>query len=281
MPQLERETEIVNKKVSRLVVGTSRVATSKNPDGSFSAERTRDEWEVGILKQAWELGMNSFDTARVYGDAEVIIGKFLEDVPREQAFVVTKIGKNSIIPEDLLREADESARRLGLSPDILMIHDRHEGLMGQEMDNAIKTVNDLIDKGYATGIGISNFRPQELTRAIKVSSRRIAVYQAKANLTNSRPDLDELLEICRQNKINFMASSALNRGELPQDSDASINTEIMFKYGLSVAQFGLIRLLAQNIMPVVQSHNAQHMRENIRVFSIDLDESDLRKISER
>src|SRR5437867_11290602 len=48
---------------------------------------------VRIVRRAFELGVNLFDTADVYarGAAEIALGRAIRDLPREQIVVATKV----------------------------------------------------------------------------------------------------------------------------------------------------------------------------------------------
>ena len=48
---------------------------------------------IAIVRRAFDLGVNLFDTADVYvrGAAETVLGKALDGMPREQIVVATKV----------------------------------------------------------------------------------------------------------------------------------------------------------------------------------------------
>mgnify|MGYP001492996545 FL=1 len=53
-----------------------------------------DEDSTSVLTKAYEVGINHWDTADVYGDgrSEQIIGKMWDTVPRDKVFLATKVG---------------------------------------------------------------------------------------------------------------------------------------------------------------------------------------------
>ena len=72
-------------KVSRLSLGTM---TFRHPE--------QEDHYFAIVKQAWDRGINMFDTAELYGDkgcAEIIAGKCLKrlNVDREELIITVKI----------------------------------------------------------------------------------------------------------------------------------------------------------------------------------------------
>ncbi len=57
--------------------------------GGVGYQRLPEREAVRIVEKALELGINHIDTARSYGESEVIIGKALQG-RREQVFLATK-----------------------------------------------------------------------------------------------------------------------------------------------------------------------------------------------
>jgi diketogulonate reductase-like aldo/keto reductase len=248
------------------------------PDGTFVPKRDNDDWEIEILKYALSQGFNSIDTARSYGDAEVIVGKAIQGQIRKNLLVATKVGMQYEGPADLRREIEESCDRLGTIPDLVYIHNRHEGHMGEEMDLLVEELNNAVDAGLAGGVGISNFRPDELQRAIKVSRHQVIAYQAKVNIVNPRQDYKELNHICQENKIHFIASSSLDRGKVLNAPLTEEISALMSKYDLTNAQFGLLAVLLKGILPIVQSHDREHIKQNIGVLDKVISTGDAAKL---
>lgn len=53
-----------------------------------------DRDSLAAIERAWELGVNFFDTADVYGrgHSEELLGRFLKTVPRGKVYIATKVG---------------------------------------------------------------------------------------------------------------------------------------------------------------------------------------------
>jgi diketogulonate reductase-like aldo/keto reductase len=275
----DKTVEVAGKSIAPIILGTSRVATEKLPDGSFVPKRDHDDWEIEILKYALSQGFNSIDTARSYGDAEVIVGKAIQGLTRKKLLIATKVGMQFVDPAGLRREIEESCDRLGTVPDLVYLHNRHEGHMGEEMDLLIEELNNAVDAGMAGRVGISNFRPDELRRAINVSRHKIIAYQAKVNIVNPRQDYKELDQVCRENKIHFIASSSLDRGKVIDIAVADEISTLMSKYELTTAQLGLLTVLLKGILPIVQSHDREHIKQNIGVLDKVVSADDIAKLA--
>lgn len=113
-------------KVSMLGMGTG----GHNPLGLQSG-RTESEM-IALLRRAFELGINLFDTSPGYGDgrSERLLGEALKPLPREKLVVSTKIplagGHSDAVtvmkPEEIAPAVESSLRRLQLeSVDILLM----------------------------------------------------------------------------------------------------------------------------------------------------------------
>ena len=91
----------------KVILGRTNVAVSAVSLGTwaFGGENKSGKISVGwadqndadsksALRKAWELGINHWDTADVYGDghAEKIIGRMWETIPRDSIFLATKVG---------------------------------------------------------------------------------------------------------------------------------------------------------------------------------------------
>jgi aryl-alcohol dehydrogenase-like predicted oxidoreductase len=77
---------------------------------------------AGIVRTAFDEGVNFFDTATVYG-TQGAVGKGLAGIPRDQYILSTKFPYRNKTGGDLLRTLDESLRELGTDyVDIYHLH---------------------------------------------------------------------------------------------------------------------------------------------------------------
>ena len=82
-------------KVSKISLGTwsyGGASTSGNQSVGWADQEDSDSKKA--LLKAYDLGINHWDTADVYGDgrSESIIGKMWKEVPRNEIFLATKVG---------------------------------------------------------------------------------------------------------------------------------------------------------------------------------------------
>lgn len=114
-----------NLEISLMGMGTGG---SSDPLGQASG---RPESETrALLLRAYELGINFFDTAPGYMDSEVLLGRALRELPREEVVVSTKIALAGGMPgqqmtvmqaDEIEEEVNTSLRRLGMDYVDLML----------------------------------------------------------------------------------------------------------------------------------------------------------------
>lgn len=93
-----------------------------------------EEHALKLLNLAYINGVNFFDTAPVYGfgKSEEVIGKFLNQIPRDKVYIATKCGlewdsrgriRNNLKKDRVLKEIDDSLTRLNTDYiDLYQIH---------------------------------------------------------------------------------------------------------------------------------------------------------------
>src|SRR3954466_9750471 len=88
--------------------------------------RQSEEDAIGIIRAAFDLGVNLFDTAAAYG-TEPVLGKALRGVKREQVVICTKapfgVSSPDARPEKAVASLDRSLRELGTDYiDVYQLH---------------------------------------------------------------------------------------------------------------------------------------------------------------
>ncbi len=123
------------------------------------------EQTAGIVAQALEMGYPLIDGAAIYGNEEGLgAGLRAARVARDQVFVTTKIWNDRQGHDETLRAFEESVARLGLEPDLLLIHwpCPDKGLYLDTWRAMIR----LREEGRVKSIGVSNFMGDHLERLI-------------------------------------------------------------------------------------------------------------------
>jgi len=175
---------------------------------------------VAVIHRALEIGVNFFDTADAYGVGknEELVGRALAD-RRERAVVATKFG-NVRGPDgtfrgvnghpDYVRKACEtSLKRLGF--DTIDLYYQHRVDPGTPIEETVGAMSRLVEEGKVRWLGLSEAAPATIRRAQAVHP--IAALQTEYSLWSREPE-QELLALCRELGIIFVAYSPLGRGFL-------------------------------------------------------------------
>ena len=106
---------------------------------------------VALVHQAFDLGVNLFDTAAVYG-TEAVLGKALKAMPRDRVVIATKAwiprGAGGSAAERAVASLDNSLRLLGIDCiDIFQLH----GVSPEAYDRAREVIAPALLKEQAKG----------------------------------------------------------------------------------------------------------------------------------
>lgn len=152
---------------------------------SFGSWITFDhQMDVGPAKEAmaaaWDAGVNFFDNAEVYasGQAELIMGKALAQLGwgRDEYVVSTKIfwggqgpNQRGLSRKHVVEGVDAARKRFGLDHlDLVFCHrpDAHTPI-----EETVRAMNHVIDRGWAFYWGTSEWSADQLREAWRVADR--------------------------------------------------------------------------------------------------------------
>ncbi|KAF8074180.1 NADP-dependent oxidoreductase domain-containing protein [Lyophyllum atratum] len=203
-----------------------------------------EEPTMKILQAAWDLGINTIDTANVYsnGESERIIGKWIEQskIPRERLIIATKchglvaetLGlRTSLMPElkaqrdyvnqsglsraAIFNAVDASLARLKLTYiDLLQIH-RFDP--DTPVEETMKALHDLVEGGKVRYIGASSMRTWQFALMNEVAEKRgwtkFVSMQDEYSLLY-REEEREMIAYCKFNGIGLIPWAPLADGLL-------------------------------------------------------------------
>jgi voltage-dependent potassium channel beta subunit len=186
---------------------------------------TEKETAIRTIDKAYELGINSFDTANVYakGEAEKIVGEALRRYPRESYVLATKVfwpmgdGPNDrgLSRKHVFEQLHASLKRLNL--DYVDIYYCHRYDPETPVDETLRTIDDLVRQGKVLYVGVSEWTAQQIQEALGTADKylldRIVVNQPVYNMFNRYIE-KEVIPVCEQNGISQIVFSPLAQGVL-------------------------------------------------------------------
>jgi aryl-alcohol dehydrogenase-like predicted oxidoreductase len=234
-----------------------------------------------VLRRAFELGANFFDTADSYGPHvdEELIAEALHPYPKDLV-IATKGGltrpRPAAWPEDgrpeHLRQAIEgSLKRLKVERiDLYQLHAIDPKV---PLEDSLGPLVDAQKAGKIRHIGVSNFNVAELERARKVA--KIVSVQNEYNLGNRSSE--DVLKHCEKLGIAFLPWYPLGAGGVLRTPKVK---EIGKKLSATPAQVAIAWLLAHSpaMLPIPGTNSLQHLEQNIAAASLRLSQDDVRQL---
>ncbi|MCC6446233.1 MAG: aldo/keto reductase [Armatimonadetes bacterium] len=169
-----------------------------------------DGASVRAMRAAFDLGINLFDTAEVYGGghSEEVVGRALEGI-RDKVLIATKVGSHHLKADQVREALEGSLKRLKTDYiDLYQIHWPNADVPLAE------TMGELVvqqEAGRIRSIGVSNFNARQMAEASRYG--RIDSLQPPYSLFWRHVEKD-ILPYCAANHIGVIAYSPLAQGLL-------------------------------------------------------------------
>ena len=197
--------------------------------------RGAHEWTLSeddslpLLRQAYELGINFFDTANVYSDgtSEEFVGRALAVLaPRDDVVIATKVhgrmrdGANGagLSRKAIMTEIDHSLTRLGT--DYVDLYQIHRWDAHTPIEETLEALNDVVKAGKARYIGASSMYAWQFSKALYLQKAngwaRFVSMQDHYNLIN-REEEREMYPLCADQGVGALPWSPLARGRLTRE----------------------------------------------------------------
>ena len=184
----------------------------------YSSSIRDDDSGIALIRRALDLGVTFLDTANIYGDSELKVGKALrgrrDDVvlATKFGFVQSHIGAQERIdgsPNSVRASCDASLQRLGV--DVIDLYYLHRVDPSVPIEDTVGAMADLVRQGKVRHLGLSEASAETVRRAHRVHP--IAALQTEYSLWSRDPE-DDVLPTVRELGIGFVAYSPLGRGFL-------------------------------------------------------------------
>lgn len=270
---------------------------------------TEDESSLEALRVSYENGVNTFDTAEIYGSgrSERVVGEAARRIGREKVKIISKVFKPSMAHDKMVKACEDSLSRLGT--DYLDVYFLHYPIPEEEVSiqERMETMTELKKSGKIRAIGLSNFSLEEMKAAMEYG--QVDVIQPCYSLLWRFIDRD-ILPFCLEHEIAVVPYSPLGQGILTgsmakghtfREGDSRKNTplfapenferalqvtekvkEVAAKYHKTPAQTA-IRWVAQTpgmTAPIVGARNRKQAEDNFGAAGWELAEEDMRILDE-
>ncbi|ENQ3079263.1 aldo/keto reductase family protein [Bacillus cereus] len=208
-------------------LGKSGLKISEISLGSYLTfgENGTEQDAVRTIHKAFDVGINSFDTANVYqnGEAERILASALKSFTRDEYVLATKAywptgkGPNSkgLSRKHVIEQVHTSLKRMNL--EYIDIFYCHSYDYETPVEETLRAIDDLIKQGKILYAGVSNWSSEQIKEAVHISDRhlinRIIVNQCEYSLLK-RDIEDKIIPISENLGISQIVFSPLSQGIL-------------------------------------------------------------------
>lgn len=217
--------------MEKIQLGQTGMMVSRIGLGGIPIQRRSDDEAIAVVQRCLDLGVTFIDTATNYTNSEERIGKGIAG-RREGLVLATK--SMSRTRDDLEHDLKQSLERLGTeSIDLYQFHNVSDPKAYNrilEPDGLLALLHEAKKQGLVKHIGITSHSVDIAREAVK--SGRFETLMFPFNFVACEPAI-ELLSLCRQHDVGFMAMKPLAGGML-QD------ITIAFKYLLQFPDILLV-----------------------------------------
>ncbi|TFK79374.1 Aldo/keto reductase [Polyporus arcularius HHB13444] len=276
-----------------------------------------DEERLKILDALYETGCTHWDTANVYGDSEVLLGKWFKKTgKRNDIFLATKFGMcNPALPDGRLvcgdpeyatTSLEKSLDRLGVDKvDLWYLHRADQTV---PIEKTVAAMAEQVKAGKVRYLGLSEVSAATLRRAHAVHPiTALQVEYSPFSYDIEKPEYD-LLRTARELGVKIVAYSPVGRGLLtgrfrsPDDLEENDRRRILprfsaenfpnvlkivdgikaiaDKHGATPGQVAIAWVLAQgdDILPIPGSTKIANIKENMDASAIKLAKEEVEQI---
>ncbi len=266
---------------------------------------------IDIVEKAFDLDINFFDTANVYGRgaSETVLGEALKPHARDSYVLATKVfgdmggGNQGLSKAQIEKQLDDSLERLQV--DYVDLYQCHRYDPDAPLEETMAALTAAVQSGKVRYIGFSEWSPQNIRDALDLvpEAEKFVSSQPQYSILWRRPE-KEVIPICAENGISQIVWSPLAQGVLtgkykadappPEDSRAASDDMSGFmdrllrpeviravdamkplagQAGCSMAQFALAWVLREpNVASaIVGASKPEQLEDNCAAVDLDID----------
>ncbi|WP_433468424.1 aldo/keto reductase family protein [Spirillospora sp. CA-128828] len=308
-------------------LGRSGLKISEIAYGNWLTHGSQVEEDAAraCVRTALDEGITTFDTADVYAGtrAEEVLGRALEGQRREGLEIFTKVywptgpGVNDrgLSRKHIFQSIHGSLRRLGT--DYVDLYQAHRFDYETPLEETMRAFDDLVRQGKVLYVGVSEWRAEEIERALKIADEmgfdRIVSSQPQYSML-WRVIEEEVVPLCEREGVGQIVWSPIAQGvltgkykpgqPLPEGSRATddkggadmikryLNDDLLTRVqslkpiaddlGLSMAQLAIAWTLQNpNVSAaIVGASRPEQVTDNVKAAGVKLDADVLKRIDD-
>jgi len=264
--------------------------------------------EEEALKVSLDAGVNLIDTAEMYsgGFAERRVGELTRD---KNVLIATKFPPSPFSRDHAFSKSlQDSLTRLERSS--LDLYQHHFPSNRISIPKLMNLMADAVEAGKVKTVGVSNYSAEQMREAHAELAKRgipLVSNQVQYSLLYRKPEVDGVLDACRELGITLIAYSPLAQGALtgkyspetkasglrrflPNFNRKSLEAvqpvvellrQIGDRYGKSPSQVALRWLIEnENVLPIPGVKNSRQAADNVGALSFSLTPEEVETLSE-
>ena len=193
------------------ILGKTNLKVKALGFGGIPIQRVSEKEAIKVVRKCYDLGINYFDTARLYSVSEDRIGKALEKV-REKIFIATKSICRT--ENEFLQELDISLKDLRTEwIDVYQLHNvssKEDWIKISSQGGALEAAYKALDRGKIKHLGITSHNSSILTEIVKKDI--FEVIQVPYNYLSLMAK-EELLPLCNKMNVGTVIMKPMAGGE--------------------------------------------------------------------
>jgi len=233
-----------------------------------------------IIREAWESGIQEFDTAQGYGESEQVLGKSLLQLNLSgRARVITKFHPvldhlNAAVLENAIVE---SIKKLGV-PVLYGVMLHREEMLTLWHEGLAEILSRLVARGMVLKVGVSVYSPEKAMEAINTEG--IDMVQIPSNILDRRFERAGVFELAHKKKKRIYIRSVflqglilMNPGDVPARLSFSEHVieniallANMLKMSRQELALGYIKMAIPDARVVLGADLPEHVESNCRAW---------------
>ena len=201
-----------------VTLGSTGITVNKNGFGALPIQRVSEKEAVFLLEKAYKNGITFYDTARDYTDSEKKIGMTLsgKSEVRDKIFIATKTSAKT--PGEFWEQLETSLSML--KTECIDIYQFHNPAFCPKPGDDSGLYDAIIEakaQGKVKYIGLTNHRLEIAREAAESGLYEVIQYPISYL---SAPEELELVSLCDERNIGFIAMKALSGGLITNSAAA-------------------------------------------------------------